>query len=101
MPRRRSGWPTTSATATTRVFDAIVLLGRTRPGDAFAVLRARPRTDFYDLLLAPWQTALLAEAAVLLGRKDGARRVARAATATDGSPVAAALAERAQALLDQ
>ena len=38
------------------VFDAIVLLGRDRPGDAFAVLRSRPRTDFYDLLLAPWQT---------------------------------------------
>ena len=81
------------------VFDAVVLLGRDRPGDAFAVLRSRPRTDFYDLLLAPWQTSLLAEAAVLQGRKDGARLAARAAAATDGNPVASALAARAHALL--
>ena len=84
------------------VFDAVVLLGQDRPGDAFAVLRSRPRTDFYDLLLAPWQTVAARGGRRPAGPQGRGRRLAaRAATATDGNPVASALAERAQALLDQ
>ena len=46
-----------------------------------------------------WYVALRAEAAVLAGSPDAARRVAEARTVVAGNPVAAAILERADALL--
>jgi hypothetical protein len=47
-----------------------------------------------------WYVALRAEASVLAGSPDAAERVAAARTVVAGNPVAEAIVERAQALLD-
>ncbi|WP_245997784.1 ATP-binding protein [Nocardia pseudobrasiliensis] len=84
------------------VFDAIVLLDRGRPEQALAELATEP--DAFDeraiWIWRHWYVALRAEAAVLVGHPDARGFIAAARTTVSGNPIAAAIVERAAALLD-
>jgi hypothetical protein len=84
-------------------FDAIVLLHNGKAGEALALLATEPETmaSWYGELFRQWYPALRAEAAALSGNtdRDAADHVARAQRASAGNPMAAALADRAGALL--
>ncbi|MEU7410027.1 hypothetical protein AB0B40_12000 [Streptomyces sp. NPDC042638] len=84
------------------VFDAMVLLHH---GDADAALeRLAPEPDqvwkWVCWVWLHWYAALRAEASVLAGHPDARDRVRDARGVVAGNPVATALLERAQALLD-
>jgi predicted ATPase/DNA-binding CsgD family transcriptional regulator len=83
------------------MFDAMLLLHRGRPEQAFELMVTPPEqfTHWYDGMWRQWYAALWAEAAVLSGAADAADRVRRARVATAGNPVAAPLVDRAAALL--
>jgi predicted ATPase/DNA-binding CsgD family transcriptional regulator len=83
-------------------FDAIVALHRGDARAAVARLVDDPR-DFrrwYTGEWRPWYAALWAEAAVLSGHPEAAERVGVARTLTAANPTAAAMVERAAALLE-
>jgi hypothetical protein len=83
--------------------DAWLLLHRGEPHEALGILA----TDLDDplwgtsatsLIWRPWYAAAHAEAAALAGSPDLDERLAEAATATRGNPIAVALVRRAAAL---
>jgi predicted ATPase len=82
-------------------FDAMVLLHRGLPGQAMALMDTPPEqlTTWTSGMWRPWYGALWAEAAVLSGHPDASDRVRRARLATTGNPIAAAIVDRAAALL--
>ncbi|MFI6153810.1 ATP-binding protein [Kitasatospora sp. NPDC051170] len=83
------------------VFDALLLLHRGRPEEALERTAPDPGQvrQWTTWIWLHWYVALRAEAAVLAGAPDAADRLAAARTAVTGNPVAAALVERAEALL--
>ncbi|MFJ9789650.1 ATP-binding protein [Streptomyces globosus] len=84
------------------VFDSIVLLHHGDP--AAALERTAPEPEavwkWVCWVWLHWYAALRAEAAVLAGHPEAAARTAAARDLVTGNPVATALADRAQALLD-
>src|SRR5215469_9999854 len=84
------------------VFDALVMLhhGQTQQ----ALKRMTPGPDevwrWVTWIWLHWYVALRAEAAVLAGSPDARDRLAEALAIVAGNPVAGALVERAEALLD-
>ncbi|TQJ12410.1 putative ATPase [Kribbella jejuensis] len=84
------------------IFDAIVLLHHGHAAEAMQRLGPRPEEvwKWITWIWHHWYVALRAEAAVLSGRPDASGLVAEALTVVRGNPVAAAIAERARALLD-
>ncbi|QKV90759.1 AAA family ATPase [Streptomyces sp. NA02950] len=84
------------------VFDAILLLHR---GEVNAALeRVAPEPEqvwkWVCWVWLHWYVALRAEAAVLAGHPDARGRIDAARTVVPGNPVATALVDRAEALLD-
>ncbi|MEU6867589.1 LuxR C-terminal-related transcriptional regulator [Streptomyces sp. NPDC046876] len=84
------------------VFDAMVLLHH---GDAHAALaRVAPEPEqvwkWVCWVWLHWYAALRAETAVLAGQADARDRIAAARPVVAGNPVATALVDRAEALLD-
>ncbi|GAA0315046.1 hypothetical protein GCM10010302_62800 [Streptomyces polychromogenes] len=84
------------------VFDALVLLHHGDPHAALERLAPEPERvwKWVCWVWLHWYEALRAEAAVLAGHPDARARVAAARARVAGNPVATALVERAQALLD-
>ncbi|SBT39024.1 Predicted ATPase [Micromonospora auratinigra] len=96
------GTPTAHVYGCGAVFDALVLLHK---GQAPAAReRLAPEPDqvwkWVTWIWLHWYVALRAEAAVLAGSADARERLAEARTVVAGNPVADALVERAEALLD-
>jgi predicted ATPase/DNA-binding CsgD family transcriptional regulator len=85
----------------TAFLDALVLLHRDRPDEAMRRLVVAPErpTRWYDGIWWPWYAAAWAESAVLAGSADAADRVVAARRATADNPIAAAVLDRAAALL--
>lgn len=84
------------------VFDALGLLHEGQPDLALRRMAPEPADvwKWVTWIWHHWYVALRAEAAVLAGNPDAADRVVAARTAVAGNPVADAIVERAQALLD-
>ncbi|MEO3890776.1 LuxR C-terminal-related transcriptional regulator [Nonomuraea sp. B5E05] len=84
------------------VFDAILLLHRGQAPQALERMAPEPRQvwKWVTWIWHHWYVALRAEAAVLARSSDAGATVAEARTVVAGNPVATALVERAQALLD-
>lgn len=84
------------------VFDALGLLHRGQAQEALE--RMAPRPDeiwrWVSWIWLHWYVPLRAEAAVLAGRPDARDHVADARTMVAGNPLAGALVERAEALLE-
>jgi predicted ATPase/DNA-binding CsgD family transcriptional regulator len=82
-------------------FGAIVLLHHGQPDAAMGLLTAdEDGSSFWHLpLWHQWITALRAEAAVLAGDAGSAHHLAQAKASADRNPIAAALTQRAEALL--
>jgi predicted ATPase/DNA-binding CsgD family transcriptional regulator len=82
-------------------FDALVLLHLDRPDEAVQRLTVSPAepTRWYDGIWRPWYAAAWAESAVLAGHADAADRIVVARPATADNPIAAAVLDRAAALL--
>ncbi|WP_212013756.1 ATP-binding protein [Catenulispora pinistramenti] len=84
------------------VFDALVLLHRGQAREALE--RVTPGPDevwrWVTWTWLHWYVALRAEAAVLAGSPDARDRLVEARAAVAGNPIADALVERAEALLD-
>ncbi|GII79111.1 hypothetical protein Sru01_40930 [Sphaerisporangium rufum] len=84
------------------VFDAILLLHRGQAAEALERTAPEPGQvwKWVTWIWHHWYVALRTEAAVLAGSPDARDRVAEARTVVTGNPVASALVERAEALLD-
>ncbi|MEV0350673.1 LuxR C-terminal-related transcriptional regulator [Nonomuraea sp. NPDC050680] len=84
------------------VFDAILLLHRGQAPEALERMTPEPRQvwKWVTWIWHHWYVALRTEAAVLAGSPDARDRLAEARTTVAGNPVADAMVERAQALLD-
>ncbi|GAB3414205.1 ATP-binding protein [Flindersiella endophytica] len=84
------------------VFDAIKLLHKGRASAALERLAPAPGDvwKWVTWIWLHWYMALRAEAAVLAGAPEAADLLAKARTTVAGNPVAAAIVERAAALLD-
>ncbi|WP_052423087.1 LuxR C-terminal-related transcriptional regulator [Nonomuraea candida] len=84
------------------VFDAMLLLHRGQAREALERTAPEPGEvwQWVTWIWLHWYVALRAEAAVLAGSPGAAGRLAEARTVVAGNPVATALVERAQALLD-
>ncbi|WP_155375089.1 ATP-binding protein [Catellatospora vulcania] len=84
------------------VFDAIGMLHTGRARQALDRMAPEPADvwKWVTWIWLHWYVALRAEAATLAGRPDAADRLAEARTVVAGNPVAEAIVERAQALLD-
>ncbi|MEO3796990.1 LuxR C-terminal-related transcriptional regulator [Nonomuraea sp. B10E15] len=84
------------------VFDAILLLHRGQAPQALERMAPEPRQvwKWVTWIWHHWYVALRAEAAVLAGSSGAGAAVTEARTVVAGNPVATALVERAQALLD-
>ncbi|MGW4640661.1 LuxR C-terminal-related transcriptional regulator [Sphaerisporangium sp. NPDC004334] len=84
------------------VFDAILLLHRGQAAEALERTAPEPRQvwKWVTWIWHHWYVALRTEAAVLAGSPDARDRLAEARTVVAGNPVAEALVDRAQALLD-
>jgi len=82
-------------------FEAIVLLHRGQPDAAMDLLGAAEDGSrfWHSVLWNQWIAALRAEAAVLTRDPGAARCLTRAKASADGNPIAAALTQRAEALL--
>ncbi|WP_223166534.1 ATP-binding protein [Nonomuraea sp. SYSU D8015] len=84
------------------VFDAMLLLHHGQAAEALE--RMAPEPDqvwkWVTWIWLHWYVALRTEAAVLAGIPDAGDRLADARTIVAGNPVASAIVERAQALLD-
>jgi predicted ATPase/DNA-binding CsgD family transcriptional regulator len=81
------------------VFEAILQLHQGRPEQALRGLAAE-LTERVIWVWRHWYLALRAEAAALAGTPDARRHLADARTAVAGNPIAGAIVERAEALLD-
>ncbi|MFF3437132.1 ATP-binding protein [Streptosporangium sp. NPDC002721] len=84
------------------VFDAMVLLHRGRAPEALERMAPEPGQvwKWVTWIWHHWYVALRAEAAVLAGSPGARGRLAEARGVVAGNPVAAAIVERAGALLD-
>ena len=84
------------------VFDAIVQLHHGQADRALAGLLAEPdeMDEWVIWVWQHWYVALRAEAAALTANPDARRRITAARTIVAGNPVADALLDRAEALLD-
>ncbi|MEU8380313.1 ATPase [Streptosporangium sp. NPDC048865] len=84
------------------VFDATLLLHHGRAAEALERTAPEPRRvwKWVTWIWLHWYVALRAEAAVLAGSPDARGRLAEARGVVAGNPVAAAVVERARALLD-
>jgi predicted ATPase/DNA-binding CsgD family transcriptional regulator len=83
-------------------FDAILLLHRGSPDEAYDRLAAEPEDlrRWISGLWRQWYAALKAEAAVLIGQADAGERLVRARTIATDNPIATAIVDRASALLE-
>jgi predicted ATPase/DNA-binding CsgD family transcriptional regulator len=93
-PERLAGYGAT--------FDAIVFLHRDQNTEAYDRMAAEP-TDlrrWITGLWRQWYAALKAEAAVLARRPDAGERLGRARAIAAGNPIATAIVDRAEALLN-
>ena len=84
------------------VFDAMLLLHRGQAPEAVERLAPEPGEvwQWVTWIWLHWYVALRAEAAVLARSPDAGDRLAEARTVVAGNPVATAMVQRAQALLD-
>ncbi|ETK37725.1 ATPase [Microbispora sp. ATCC PTA-5024] len=84
------------------VFDAMLLLHRGQAAEALerTAPDARQVWKWVTWIWHHWYVALRTEAAVLAGSPDARDRVAEARTTVAGNPVADAIVQRAEALLD-
>ncbi|WP_405143689.1 LuxR C-terminal-related transcriptional regulator [Sphaerisporangium sp. NBC_01403] len=84
------------------VFDAMLLLHHGQASEALERMAPEPRQvwKWVTWIWLHWYVALRAEATVLAGSPDARDRLADARTITAGNPVASAIVERAEALLD-
>lgn len=80
------------------VFSAIVALHNGQPVQAADHLATEQGNDSSEAQFRGWRFALAAEAAVLGGLPNAAEKVAEAHTAGEHSPIATAIARRAQTL---
>jgi predicted ATPase/DNA-binding CsgD family transcriptional regulator len=85
------------------VFDAMLMLHNGQVEEALERTAPEPADvwRWVTWIWLHWYVALRAEAAVLAGSAGARDRVAEAASVVAGNPVAAAIVERAQALLDK
>jgi predicted ATPase/DNA-binding CsgD family transcriptional regulator len=85
------------------VFDAILMLHRGQAKEALERMAPEPGDvwRWVTWIWLHWYVALRAEAAVLAGSADARDRLAEARTTVAGNPVASAMIERAEALLDK
>jgi predicted ATPase/DNA-binding CsgD family transcriptional regulator len=83
-------------------FDAILLLHRGSPDEAYDRLAAEPEDlrRWISGLWRQWYAALKAEAAVLIGQADAGERLVRARTIATDNPITTAIVDRASALLE-
>ncbi|MCW6005861.1 LuxR C-terminal-related transcriptional regulator [Micromonospora sp. CPCC 205371] len=84
------------------VFDAILMLHRGQPEEALERLAPEPGEvwRWVTWIWLHWYVALRAEASVLARTADARERLVDARTVVAGNPVAGAIVERAEALLD-
>ncbi|MDP4510700.1 ATP-binding protein [Nonomuraea turcica] len=84
------------------VFDGMLLLHRGQASEALERMAPEPGEvwQWVTWIWLHWYVALRAEAAVLARGSDAGDRLAEARSVVAGNPVAGALVERAQALLD-
>ncbi|WP_225994075.1 ATP-binding protein [Actinomadura rudentiformis] len=84
------------------VFDAILLLHHGQAREALERMAPEPGEvwKWVTWIWLHWYVALRAEATVLAGSPDARDRLTEARTITAGNPVASAIVERAEALLD-
>ncbi|MCW3816901.1 hypothetical protein ONA91_20860 [Micromonospora sp. DR5-3] len=84
------------------VFDAMLLLHHGQAGEALERMAPEPGEvwKWVTWIWLHWYVALRAEATVLAGSPDAGGRLAEARTVVAGNPVASAIVERAEALLD-
>ncbi|GIH64744.1 hypothetical protein Msi02_55610 [Microbispora siamensis] len=84
------------------VFDAMLLLHHGQAPEALERMAPEPGHvwKWVTWIWLHWYVALRAEAAVLAGRPDSRDRLAEARAVVAGNPVAGAIVERAEALLD-
>ncbi|MFI0454371.1 ATP-binding protein [Actinomadura sp. 6N118] len=84
------------------VFDATLLLHHGRATEALERMAPEPGEvwKWVTWIWLHWYVALRAEATVLAGSPDARDRLTEARTITAGNPVAGAIVERAEALLD-
>ncbi|MFJ2030826.1 ATP-binding protein [Streptosporangium sp. NPDC087985] len=84
------------------IFDAMLLLHRGQAPQALERLAPEPGEvwQWVTWIWLHWYVALRAETAVLARSSDAGDRLAEARTVVAGNPVATAIVERAQALLD-
>ncbi len=84
------------------VFDTMLLLHRGQAAEALERTAPEPGEvwKWVTWIWLHWYVALRAEAGVLAGSPDARDRLAEARTVTAGNPVAGAIVERAEALLD-
>ncbi|GII86254.1 hypothetical protein Ssi03_42440 [Sphaerisporangium siamense] len=85
------------------VFDAILLLHHGQAARALERMAPDPEEVWRWITWTwlHWYVALRAEATVLAGSPNAAERLADARTVVSGNPIATAIVERAQALLDK
>lgn len=98
----RLGTPTGHSYSYGAVFDAMVMLHHGQASQA--VERMAPEAaevwKWVTWIWLHWYVALRAEATMLAGNPDAGDRLANARTIVAGNPVASAIVDRAQALLD-
>ncbi|MFF3672072.1 ATP-binding protein [Microtetraspora malaysiensis] len=96
------GTPTERTYGHGAIFDAILFLHHGQAPEALERMAPEPRQvwKWVTWIWLHWYVALRAEAAVLAGSPGARDRVAEARTVVAGNPVATAIVERAQALLD-
>jgi predicted ATPase/DNA-binding CsgD family transcriptional regulator len=84
------------------VFDAMLMLHNGQAREALERMAPEPGEvwKWVTWIWLHWYVALRAEAAVLAGSPDAGARLAEARTIVAGNPVASAIVERAEALLD-
>ncbi|MFF4778554.1 hypothetical protein ACFY05_37600 [Microtetraspora fusca] len=84
------------------VFDAMLLLHQGQATEALERMAPEPRQvwKWVTWIWHHWYVALRAEATVLAGSPDARDRLTEARTVVAGNPVAGAIVERAEALLD-
>ncbi|TKK81173.1 ATPase [Herbidospora galbida] len=84
------------------IFEAMLLLHRGQASEALERLAPEPGEvwQWVTWIWLHWYVALRAEAAVLARSSDAGDRLAEARTVVAGNPVAGAIVERAQALLN-
>jgi predicted ATPase/DNA-binding CsgD family transcriptional regulator len=85
------------------VFDATLMLHNGRPGEALERMAPEPGEvwKWVTWIWLHWYVALRAEASVIAGSPNARDRLADARTIGAGNPVASAIVERAEALLDK